>query len=95
MDRATWNPTSGCTKVSPGCDRCYAERITQRFPNSFPNGFTLTLRPDALDIPLRLEAATSHFLNSMSDLFHVDVSEEYLQLVFDVMQRTPHHTYQC
>lgn len=91
---ATWNPTSGCTKVSPGCDRCYAERITQRFPNSFPNGFTLTLRPDALDIPLRWKRPRLIFVNSMSDLFHVDVSEEYLKLVFDVMRRTPHHTYQ-
>jgi len=91
---ATWNPTSGCTKVSPGCDRCYAERITQRFPKSFPNGFTLTLRPDALDIPLRWKRPRLIFVNSMSDLFHADVSEEYLQLVFDVMRRTPHHTYQ-
>lgn len=91
---ATWNPTSGCTKVSPGCDRCYAERITKRFPNSFPNGFALTLRPDALDVPLRWKRPRVIFVNSMSDLFHVDVSEEYLQLVFDVMRRTPHHTYQ-
>jgi protein gp37 len=91
---ATWNPTSGCTKVSPGCDRCYAERITQRFPKSFPNGFALTLRPDALDVPMRWKRPRIIFVNSMSDLFHVDVTEEYLQLVFDVMRRTPHHTYQ-
>lgn len=91
---ATWNPTSGCTKVSPGCDRCYAERITHRFPKSFPNGFALTLRPNALDIPLRWKRPRTIFVNSMSDLFHVAVPEEYIQLVFDVMRRTPHHTYQ-
>ena len=86
---ATWNPTSGCTKVSPGCDHCYAERITQRFPKTFPNGFALTLRPDALDIPLRWRRPRTIFVNSMSDLFHVEVPQEYLQLVFDVMRWTP------
>src|SRR2546426_11154953 len=91
---ATWNPTSGCTKVSPGCDRCYAERITVRFPNSFPNGFSLALRPDALDIPLHWRRPRLIFVNSMSDLFHADVPEDYIALVFDVMQRTPQHTYQ-
>src|SRR3954471_556283 len=91
---ATWNPTSGCTKVSPGCDRCYAERITMRFPKSFPNGFNLTLRPNALDIPLHWRRPRLIFVNSMSDLFHSDVPEEYIALVFDVMQRTPQHTYQ-
>jgi protein gp37 len=91
---ATWNPTSGCTKVSPGCDRCYAERITRRFPKTFPNGFSLTLRPDSLDIPLHWKRPRTIFVNSMSDLFHSDVPEEYLHSVFDVMARTPHHTYQ-
>jgi protein gp37 len=91
---ATWNPTSGCTKVSPGCDRCYAERITKRFPQTFPNGFALTLRPDTLDIPLRWRRPRTIFVNSMSDLFHAAVPEDYLHLVFDVMRRTPQHTYQ-
>lgn len=91
---ATWNPTSGCTKVSPGCDRCYAEGITKRFPKSFPNGFTLTVRHDALDIPLHWKRPRVIFVNSMSDLFHKDVTDDYLQLVFDVMRRTPQHTYQ-
>jgi protein gp37 len=91
---ATWNPTSGCTRVSPGCDRCYAERITRRFPKAFPNGFALTIRPDALDVPLHWKRPRFIFVNSMSDLFHQKVSDEYLQLVFDVMRRTPHHTYQ-
>ena len=91
---STWNPTSGCTKVSPGCDRCYAERITQRFPKTFPNGFALTIREDALDIPLRWRRPRVIFVNSMSDLFHKDVPDEYVQKVFDVMRRTPQHTYQ-
>ena len=91
---ATWNPTSGCTKVSPGCDRCYAERITMRFPRTFPNGFRLSLRPTSLDIPLHWKQPRIIFVNSMSDLFHADVPEDYLHLVFDVMRRTPHHTYQ-
>lgn len=91
---ATWNPTVGCTKVSPGCDRCYAERITQRFPQNFTNGFRLTLRPDALDVPLRWKRPRIVFVNSMSDLFHVGVPDEYVQLVFDVMQQCPQHTFQ-
>ncbi len=91
---ATWNPTTGCTKVSPGCDRCYAERITHRFPKTFPKGFALTLRPDALDIPLHWKRPRLIFVNSMSDLFHKDVPDNYVQLVFDVMRRTPQHTYQ-
>jgi protein gp37 len=91
---ATWNPTTGCTKVSPGCDRCYAERITRRFPQTFRNGFDLTLRPEALEIPLRWRRPRTIFVNSMSDLFHVDVPEEYVRSVFDVMLRTPQHTYQ-
>lgn len=91
---ATWNPTSGCTKVSPGCDRCYAERITQRFPQTFPNGFLLTLRPDSLEIPLHWKRPRLIFVNSMSDLFHSDVPDAYLDRVFEVMGRTPQHTYQ-
>lgn len=90
----TWNPTVGCTKVSPGCDRCYAERITQRFPKTFPNGFTLMLRPDALDLPLHWKRPRSVFVNSMSDLFHADVPEDYIRQVFDVMLRCPQHTFQ-
>jgi len=91
---ATWNPISGCTKVSPGCDRCYAEAITRRFPQTFPNGFALTLRPNALDIPLQWRRPRMVFVNSMSDLFHADVPESYLIDVFDVMQRAAHHTFQ-
>jgi protein gp37 len=91
---ATWNPTVGCTKVSPGCDRCYAERIALRFPKTFPSGFELTLRPDALDLPLHWRRPRTIFVNSMSDLFHVDVPDDFIANVFDVMARTPQHTYQ-
>jgi protein gp37 len=91
---ATWNPTSGCTKVSPGCDRCYAERITRRFPQTFPQQFQLTLRPDAIEAPLHWRRPRLIFVNSMSDLFHSDVPESYIREVFAVMERTPQHTYQ-
>jgi protein gp37 len=86
---STWNPTVGCTKVSPGCDRCYAERVTQRFPKSFPNAFDLTLRPDALELPLKWRRPRMVFVNSMSDLFHAGVPDDYVARVFDVMVRCP------
>jgi protein gp37 len=91
---STWNPTVGCTKVSPGCDRCYAERVTQRFPKSFPNAFDLTLRPDALELPLKWRRPRMVFVNSMSDLFHAGVPDDYVARVFDVMVRCPQHTFQ-
>src|SRR5580765_5779189 len=90
----TWNPTSGCTEVSPGCDLCYAKRITQRFPATFPNGFSLTLRPKALDLPLHWRAPRLIFVNSMSDLFHKDVPDAFIAQVFDVMAKCPQHTFQ-
>jgi protein gp37 len=91
---ATWNPTVGCTKVSPGCDRCYAERIALRFPKTFPNGFDLTLRPELLDLPRRWRRPRIVFVNSMSDLFHSNVPESYIQQVFNVMSECPQHTFQ-
>lgn len=91
---ATWNPTTGCTKVSPGCDRCYAERVALRFPKTFPNAFQLTVRPQALELPMRWKRPRTIFVNSMSDLFHADVPEAYIREVFDVMVRCPQHTFQ-
>lgn len=91
---ATWNPTVGCTKVSPGCDRCYAERIALRFKSTFPNGFDLTLREELLDLPQRWRRPRVVFVNSMSDLFHADVPEDYIGRVFDVMTSCPRHTFQ-
>lgn len=92
----TWNPVTGCTKVSPGCDNCYAEGITRRFAGSkaFPRGFDVTLHPERLDAPLRWRKPARVFVNSMSDLFHDDVPYEYLARVWAVMAATPQHTYQ-
>lgn len=91
---ATWNPIVGCTKVSPGCDRCYAEKITKRFPRTFPNAFDLTLRPELIDLPKHWRRPRVVFVNSMSDLFHADVPEAFIQEVFGVMAECPQHTFQ-
>lgn len=93
---ATWNPVTGCTKVSPGCDHCYAETVAHRFDGTkaYPNGFQVTLRPERLDQPLRWRRPRRIFVNSMADLFHDDVPDEYIGSVFDVMARAEHHTFQ-
>jgi protein gp37 len=94
---ATWNPTVGCTKVSPGCDNCYAETFVNRFAGSkgFPERFDkLVLRPHFLDLPLRWKKPRRVFVNSLSDLFHADVPDEFIAQVFAVMAATPQHTYQ-
>lgn len=93
---ATWNPVTGCTKVSPGCDHCYAETIAHRFAGTkaYPNGFDVTLRPERLDQPLRWKRPRRIFVNSMSDLFHKDVPTEYIARVFAVMALAPQHTFQ-
>lgn len=90
----TWNPTTGCTKVSPGCKHCYAETLTRRFTHHFPNGFEFTLRPERLDQPLRWRKPSRIFVNSMSDLFHEDMPHEYLERVFSVMNACPQHVFQ-
>jgi protein gp37 len=90
----TWNPTTGCNKVSPGCRYCYAEALTERFPQSFPEGFRLTLHPERLEQPKRWRTPSRIFVNSMSDLFHEDVPFSYLQEIFSVMRETPWHIYQ-
>ena len=92
---ATWNPVTGCTKVSPGCDHCYAEGIANRFRGpAFPNGFEVTLRPKRLAEPFRWQTPRRVFVNSMSDLFHESVPDDYIAHVFAVMALTPRHTYQ-
>jgi protein gp37 len=95
---ATWNPVTGCTKVSPGCDNCYAETFAERWRgipgHHFENGFDVQLRPDKLDQPLKWKKPRKIFVNSMSDLFHQDVPDEYIARVFAVMALTPQHTYQ-
>ena len=95
---ATWNPTTGCTELSPGCENCYAERLSLRLKamgqKKYANGFRLTLHPDALDIPLRWKQPRLIFVNSMSDLFHHDVPVEYIQRVFCTMRAASWHQFQ-
>lgn len=91
---ATWNPTTGCTEVSPGCDECYARELTKRFPKGFPNGFQFTLHPERLDQPLHWKEPRRIFVNSMSDLFHKDMPDDFLIRVWNVMLHADSHTYQ-
>jgi protein gp37 len=95
---ATWNPVRGCTKVSPGCKHCYAETFAERFRgvpgHPFEHGFDLQLVPHALELPTKWRRGRLVFVNSMSDLFHEDVPDEYIRRVFDVMQRCPQHRFQ-
>ncbi len=95
---ATWNPTSGCSKVTRGCDFCYAERFSERFRgvagHVFENGFDLTLRPERLTQPLNWRQPRRIFVNSMSDLFHKDVPRSFVDSVFDAMEAADWHTFQ-
>lgn len=95
---ATWNPVTGCTKISAGCDRCYAERFAERFRgvpgHPFENGFDLTLRPNRLREPLHWQKPKMIFVNSMSDLFHKDVPTPFVDGVFDTMEQADWHTFQ-
>lgn len=94
----TWNPTVGCTKVSPGCKHCYAEGMASRLQamrtRGYENGFQLTLLPSRLEDPLKRKTPTTYFVNSMSDLFHEDVPMEYIARVFKVMEKAHWHTFQ-
>lgn len=95
---ATWNPVTGCTKVSPGCDHCYAQAFAERWRGTpghhFEHGFDIVLRPERLTLPLRWSTPRRIFVNSMSDLFHDQVPEEFIASVWTTMARTPQHTYQ-
>ena len=95
---STWNPVTGCTKISPGCKFCYAERMAERLqamgqPN-YRNGFELTLQPRMLELPLQWKRPQRIFVNSMSDLFHRDVPVPYIQRVFEVMRQASWHQFQ-
>jgi protein gp37 len=94
---ATWNPVTGCTKVSSGCDHCYAETFAERWRgipgHHFENGFDVTLRPERLGQPLRWKRPRRIFVNSMADLFHEAVPDEYLHRVFAVMGMASQHTF--
>jgi protein gp37 len=95
---ATWNPVTGCTEVSPGCDHCYAKTFAERWRGTpghyFEHGFDIRERPAKLREPLRWKTPRRIFVNSMSDLFHDSVSDQYIALVWSVMQRAPQHTFQ-
>jgi protein gp37 len=95
---ATWNPVTGCTKISPGCAHCYAQRMAKRLQAMgqarYRSGFRVTLQPDIVELPLRWRRPRMIFVNSMSDLFHKDVPAEFIARCFDVMQRASWHTFQ-
>lgn len=95
---STWNPVTGCDKVSAGCKNCYAETFAERFRgvpgHPYEQGFDLRLWPDRLELPLKWKEPRTIFVNSMSDLFHERIPDEYVQKVFDVMIEANHHVYQ-
>lgn len=95
---ATWNPITGCTKVTRGCDFCYAERFSERFlgvpGHTFENGFELTLRPERLKQPLAWRQPKRVFVNSMSDLFHKGIPKPFVDAVFETMESADWHTFQ-
>jgi protein gp37 len=95
---ATWNPVTGCTKISPACKFCYAERLANRLQamgqQNYRNGFNVTLQPHMIEHPLRWRQPRRVFVNSMSDLFHDDVPASFILQVFDVMKRASWHQYQ-
>jgi len=95
---STWNPLTGCTKISPGCKFCYAERMAKRLQGMgqprYANGFKLTLHEDVLELPLSWKKPQLIFVNSMSDMFHEDVPAWFIQKTFDVMRRASWHQFQ-
>lgn len=95
---ATWNPVTGCTKVSAGCKHCYAETMAIRLQamgaNGYDNGFGVSLMPERLTQPIRIRKPTRFFVNSMSDLFHPKVPFEYVTRIIEVIRATPQHQYQ-
>ena len=95
---ATWNPVTGCTKITRGCDNCYAERFAERFRgvpgHPFESGFDLRLRPERLDQPLAWKRPRRVFVNSMSDLFHKEIPADFIDRVFDVMEAADRHVFQ-
>jgi protein gp37 len=94
----TWNPVTGCTKISPGCKYCYAERMAYRLQamgqQNYRNGFKVTLHERMLSLPLEWRKPRIIFVNSMSDLFHKDVPTEFIEKTFDVMKKASWHTFQ-
>src|SRR5437899_4235432 len=95
---ATWNPVTGCSKVSPGCAHCYAETFAERFRgvrgHPYEQGFDLKLWPERVELPLHWKKPRRIFVNSMSDLFHNEVPDDFIKQVFETMERAKHHTFQ-
>jgi protein gp37 len=95
---ATWNPVTGCTKIGPGCDNCYAERFAERWRGTpdhpYEQGFDLTIWPSRLQQPKLWKKPRMIFVNSMSDLFHKDIDRSHIDKVFDAMEEADHHVYQ-
>jgi len=95
---STWNPVTGCTKISPGCKHCYAERMAIRLAGMkqprYRNGFEVTLQPDLVRLPLRWRQPRTIFVNSMSDLFHADIPEPFIAEIFQTMAEARWHTFQ-
>ncbi|MCA1036595.1 phage Gp37/Gp68 family protein [Bacillus infantis] len=95
---ATWNPVTGCNKVSDGCKHCYAERMAKRLHAMrnprYENGFNVTLHPDLIEVPKKWIKPRKIFVNSMSDLFHEKVPSDFIKQVFNTMNETPQHSYQ-
>ena len=95
---STWNPVTGCTKISAGCKHCYAETMSRRLTaigvKGYENGFAVSIHPDRLDVPLKRKKPTVWFVNSMSDLFHPKVPFDFVDDVINVICKTPQHTYQ-
>ena len=93
-----WNPSIGCTKISDGCKNCYAESFAKRLQamgmEDYKDGFKFKILPHRLNEPLKIKKPQKFFVNSMSDLFHDDMPDEYLNQIFDVINQTPQHTYQ-
>lgn len=94
----TWNPTTGCTKISPGCKNCYAEVMSHRLKAmnvaGYENGFNISILENRLHQPFERKKPTKYFVNSMSDLFHEGIPDYFLDKVFSVIEKTPHHVYQ-
>lgn len=95
---STWNPVTGCSKISPGCKNCYAERMAKRLQNMgverYKNAFKLSLHPEVLELPLLWKSSKVIFVNSMSDLFHEEVPLDFIQKIFDIMKKAHWHTFQ-
>ncbi|TGN08601.1 DUF5131 family protein [Leptospira bandrabouensis] len=91
---STWNPVTGCTKISAGCKHCYAETLTNRFESIWGAFSEVKLHPNRLELPIKKKTPTLYFVNSMSDIFHKDIPDDFILKIFKVMNNSPRHTFQ-